>query len=180
MSRGDINYANVVSFERARGPKSLRSSTRIFTIVLLAVFFIALMIMLAAGVTMYRSVANDQLEANATRIQAGLLANTVHANDVAGAVGEGAGPEGRALVLTRVDADGDKFETRMYLYQGHIVQESSMAGRAYAPERAEQLMPSSTFDFELTDGLLVISTDHGDTAIALRSDQGDSQGVPHE
>ena len=173
MSMGDINYASVMSFERTREPKSLRSSTRVFTIVLLAVFFIALMIMLASGVTMYRSVANDQLEANAMRIQAGLLTNTVHANDVAGAVGEGTGPEGRALVLTRVDADGDKFETRLYLYQGEIVQETAMAGRPYAPERAEQLMDSSTFDFELADGLLVISTDHGDTAIALRSDQGE-------
>lgn len=171
MTPAEINYNNIASFEQAREPER-RKSNRVFTIVLLAVFFVVLMTGLAAGVAMYQAVANNQLDTNAARMQSGLLASNVHANDSANALGTGNGPEGRSLVLTKEDADGEKYEMRMYLYNGHIVQEYSPAGAAYTPERAQPLLTSSTFDFGLYGNLLVIETDQGSTNIALRSYQG--------
>jgi hypothetical protein len=61
---------------------------------------------------------------------------------------------------------------RIYLYKGQIVQEYSVAGAAYTPDRAQPLLKSTSFDFELHGDLLVIHTDQGATNVALRSEQG--------
>lgn len=172
MSSMDINYNAVASFETSKHGTGKAKSARAFLIVLLAVFFVALMTGLAAGVAMYQAVANNQLDTNAARMQAGLLASNVHANDSLNSIGTGNGPEGRALVLTERDAEGGAYEMRLYLYEGKIVQEYSVAGAAYTPERAQPLLNSSTFDFELHGNLLIIFTDQGATNIALRSYQG--------
>ena len=102
----EIDYNAVAAFERSKMPEAKVANARTFTIVLLAVFFIVLMTGLAVGVAMYQTVANNQLDTNATRMQAGLLASNVHVNDTANAVGVGNGPEGRALVLTERAEDG--------------------------------------------------------------------------
>ena len=85
---------------------------------------------------------------------------------------QGNGPEGRSLVLTKQDADGNTYEMRLYLYKGNIVQEYSATGTAYTPNRAQPLLASKSFDFELHGDLLVIRTDQGATNVALRSYQG--------
>lgn len=168
----EIDYNAVASFERLKSPQKKGRNSRVFTVVLLAVFFIVLMAGLAVGVAMYQAVANNQLETNAARMQAGLLASNVHVNDVANAVGTGNGPEGRALVLSERAGDGGAYEMRIYLYEGNVVQEYSLAGAAYTPERAQPLISSSSFDFALHGNLLVIFTDQGATNITLRSYQG--------
>lgn len=168
----DIDYNTVAAFERSKTPVAKAKNTRVFTVVLLAVFFVVLMAGLAVGVAMYQAVANNQLETNAARMQAGLLASNVHVNDTVNAVGTGNGPEGRALVLTEHGEDGGSYEMRIYLYKGNVVQEYSLAGSAYTPERAQPLISSSTFDFALHGSLLVIFTDQGATNVALRSYQG--------
>ena len=172
MSPGEINYNSVATFGRSKKSGKRSSTIRVFTVVLLAVFFVVLMCGLAAGVAMYQAVANNQLDTNAARMQSGLLASNIHANDEASALGVGNGPEGRSLVLTKTDADGGKYEMRLYLHQGSIVQEYSVAGAAYTPERAQPLLSSNSFDFELHGNLLVIHTDQGATNVALRSYQG--------
>lgn len=172
MSAIEIDYNAVAAFERSKRSTRKIASTRVFTVALLAVFFVVMMGGLAAGVSMYQAVANNQLDTNMARMQAGLLANNVHANDAAGTLGTGNGPEGRALVMTERADDGSKYEMRIYLYNGQIVQEYSVAGAAYTPERAQSLITSSTFDFELHGNLLILHTDQGATNVALRSSQG--------
>lgn len=172
MSQLEIDYNSVAAFERSKLRKSPKRNTHVFTIVLFAVFFVVLMVGLAAGVSMYQAVATNQLDTNAARMQAGLLASNVHANDEGNALGTGNGPEGRALVLMKEDADGGRYEMRIYLYKGQIVQEYSVAGAAYTPDRAQPLLKSTSFDFELHGDLLVIRTDQGATNVALRSQQG--------
>ena len=120
---------------------------------------------------MYQSVANNQLDTNAARMQSGLLASNVHANDTMNSIGVSQGPEGRSLVLSET-IDSETYEMRIYLYQGQIVQEYSVAGAEYTPARAQPLIESSTFEFEQHGNLLVIRTDQGATNIALRSYQG--------
>ena len=171
MNTTPIDYSVVASFERGRAPRR-RASITVFTAILLAVFFVVLMTGLAAGVAMYQSVATNQMEMNAARMQSGLLGSSIHANDEGNALGTGNGPEGRSLVLTKRDADGGRYEMRLYLYQGNIVQEYSVAGAAYTPNRAQPLFASTTFDFQLRGSLLTIFTDQGATNVALRSGQG--------
>ena len=142
------------------------------SVALMAVFFIALMGSLAAGATMYRSAVEAQEEANDLHLQSGLITNVVRYNDVAAALREADGPEGPALVLSRTLASGT-YETRIYHYQGQVLQEFAAAGRPFDPKGATPLMQTEEFSFEVHDDLLTFTTDRGSFDVALRADPGD-------
>ena len=171
----DIDYAIVQAFERSKREERKAGSGRTFTIILMAVFFVVLMVGLATGVTIYQKVAVAQNQTNALHMQSGLLTNTIHVNDAADAVSMGVGPEGDALVLVE-HLDSGTFETRIYHYQGSIVQEYAIADRPYNPANAIELVESEVFEFSYSDGLLTFMTDQGAFDVALRSAQS---GSPH-
>lgn len=167
----DISYAAVEAFERSKGKDKERSTSHLFTIVLLAVFFIVLMVGLVVGVEMYRSAARAQMETDTMRMGTGLLSSYVRANDRTNVIGVGEGPEGKSLVLTETYG-GNSYEMRIYQHEGKIVQEYSVAGTAYTPARAQVLVESTTFDFRMSGKLLTITTDQGTVNVALRSSSG--------
>lgn len=169
-ARPDISYATVEAFERSKEGKHERATSHLFTAILLAVFFIVLMIGLVVGVSLYRSAAQAHMQTDEMRVSTGLLASYVKANDKSRVMGVGEGPEGRALVLTERLESG-VYEMRIYEYEGKVVQEYSMAGAAYTPARAQALVDSETFEFKLIGKLLTIKTDQGEISIALRSNQ---------
>lgn len=176
MSLREVNYTTIAPSGRFERPQRRSSSIRIFMVALLAMFFVVLMAGLAAGVAMYRAVADDQADMAAERMQSGLLASCIRANDESGALGMGDGPEGPSLVMMKEDADGGRYEVRFYLYQGAVVQEVASAGAACAPEHAQKLYASRSFDVGFENGrdgaLITIRTDQGATNIAVRSWQG--------
>ena len=144
---------------------------RIFPTLLLAVFFVALLLALIAGVSVYTHVTNVQNSNNEQRESLGVIVNTVRANDATGAIARGKGPEGDALVIEESTQSGT-YETRVYSYGGQILQEYSLAGSAYTPEKASVLAESGTFDFAYSDGVLSVTTDQGTAEVALRFAQG--------
>lgn len=144
---------------------------RAFSIILFAVFVIVDLLALVAGASSYGSLMAMQRSNDARIMSLGPIISSVRANDASGAVATGKGPEGRALVLVQSDQMGD-YETRIYTYEGNIVQEYALAGAPYTPAKATILAASSTFDFSYADGLLTITTDAGTAKIALRNLQG--------
>lgn len=142
-----------------------------FSAITMGVFFVALLMALIAGVLVYKHVTQVQFQANTQREGIGLVSNAVRANDATGAIAVGQGPEGRSLVIVETLASGT-YETRFYLYQGKVVQEYSLAGSLYTPEKASTVTESKTFDFAYSHGLLSVSTDQGTAEVALRSLQG--------
>ena len=172
----NIDYAIVQAFERSKREEKRSGSGRVFTTVLMAVFFLVLMVGLASGVTMYQKVARAQEQTNELHMQSGLLVNAVRVNDAAGAITMDDGPEGEALVLTEY-LDSGTFETRLYRYQGSIVQEYAIAGRDYNPANALTLVESDVFEFSYSDGLLTIVTDQGLFDVAMRSAQGTTSTI---
>lgn len=168
------NRAMISVIEKARGRSESRPSARLLSVALMAVFFVALMGALASGATMYRSAVESQEVANALHLQAGLLTNVVRGNDAVSAVSETEGPEGPALVLTR-RLRSNSYETRIYHYQGTIVEEFAVAGRPFDPESATPVVDSRTFSFEAGEDLVSFTTDLGTFVIALRSDESLNQ-----
>lgn len=166
----NVNYALVSAFERSKKPETHRAPAKLFTLALMAVFFIVLMGGLAAGANVYSSVVQAQSHDDDVHLQSGLLANTVHANDAVQAVQRGDGPEGPALVLVETLEYGT-YETRVYQHEGSIVVEYAIAGRPYNPANATRLFESATFDFAFDGELLTVKTDKGTLAVALRSTQ---------
>ena len=170
IEQPNIDYAIVAAFERSKRVDEKTLSSHAFTIVLIGVFFVIMMGCLAAGATIYSNVSALHDQADDIRLQSGLLENTIRVNDAAVAYEVGAGPEGDALVLVE-HLDTGTFETRVYHYQGAIVQEYALAGRPYKPENADKIIDSATFAFTYEDGLITITTDDGIWQVALRSAQ---------
>ncbi|WP_165249100.1 DUF4860 domain-containing protein [Adlercreutzia sp. ZJ141] len=144
---------------------------RMFTTLLFAVITLFLLAAFLVGVNAYQSANSMRANADEMRLGLSLLSNSVRTNDVTDAVGVAEGPEGPALVLSE-HVDAGDYETRLYLYQGNVVEEYARAGSAFTPERAREMVASESFDFTYENGLLTIYTDQGSTCIALRSVRG--------
>ena len=125
--------------QRAEGGQNFG---RLFTVLLFALFIVALLIAIMAGTGLYRALVDVREQADASRLATGLIANSVRAADSMDAVGAGKGPEGRSLVLTE-RLDSGTFETRIYAYQGSIVEEYALADAAYTPEKATPIASRS-------------------------------------
>lgn len=148
-----------------------RKYRRLFPLLLLCVFFIALLLALIAGVTVYRHVSDVQAANVSHREGIELICNIVRGDDAQGAVAVGDGPEGKSLVIVQ-KLDSGTYETRLYLYKGSIVQEYSLAGTEYTPSKASKITDSSSFAFTYDNGLLTVTTDQGTREVALRYLQG--------
>jgi len=144
---------------------------RIFSVILFAVFVVVDLLALVVGAQSYGSITDMQARNDALIMVTGPIVSNVRASDGEGGVAEGQGPEGRSLVLVARDSLGT-YETRIYLYQGHIVQEYALGGAPYTPEKATVLADSSTFSFSYDAGLLTIASDSGVSKVALRNQQG--------
>lgn len=167
------NRAMISVIEKARGRSVQKRPMHLLSVALIAVFFVALLSGLAAGARMYRAAATAQLEANDLHLQSGLVTNIIRSNDVAGALTTGDGPEGPALVLSRTLASGT-YETRLYRYQGQLMQEFTAAGQPYDPANATALLATDTFEFAVKGQLVSLTTDGGCFDVCLRSDLGTS------
>lgn len=174
MSTYGSDVIDAVATSAGRKLEKGHGLQRAFSVLLFAVFVVVDLLALVAGTSSYGSITTMQ-EANDQAIMTlGPVTSTVRANDVNGGVAVASdGPEGRALVLVQKDeTTGDTYETRIYLYEGSIVQEYALGGSPYTPDRATALSRSNTFDFAYADGLLTITTDAGVAKVALRNLQG--------
>lgn len=147
------------------------SHGHLFVTLLFAVIALFLLIALLVGTNAYRAVNQVRADSDETRLGLSLIANSIRMNDATDAVGVAEGPEGPALVLTE-RLDSGNYETRLYAYQGSIVEEYALASAAYAPDKAREIVASERFEFTYLDGLLTVYTDQGETAVALRSVEG--------
>lgn len=142
-----------------------------FTILLFFVLIISLLLAFVAGTRIYGNLRALQTTTDDTRLGSNLITNTVRANDAVSAVAVGKGPEGNSLVLREI-LDSGTYETRIYLYNGNIVQEYSLATAVYTPDRATVIVASNTFDFSYSNGMLTITSDQGTSQVLLRSLKG--------
>ena len=174
---------------------------RVFTGLLFALFVVVLLMAILTGTGVYRALHQEGEVADNQRLSLTLLANDVRANDqidavarawvteervlvevaedsslgeqsVEAAVTETSVLDGPALVLRETLPSG-VYETRLYLYDGMIMEEYALADAPYDPEKATAIVGSSVFDFTYENGLLTIVTDAGETSVALRSRGGD-------
>ncbi len=142
-------------------------SMHAFSIVLFTVFIVSILITLMTGTRIYRQLAVQQQSADDARLSLNLIANCIKANDATDAIAAGDGPEGNSLVLVERLETGT-FETRIYLFEGKVLEEYSVAGNPYTPEKATVIASSETFSFTYGKGLLSITTDAGTVDVALR------------
>lgn len=168
MSISENKLFQVLTSDNTEAQKSERDSSHLFTAMLFFVFVLMMLVAVIAGTKVYSDLRELQTSANESRLGVSLIANMVHANDAASSVATGKGPEGKSLVL-RQELESGTYETRIYLYDGYVVEEYTLEGSAYTPERATQIVKSDTFSFSYADGVLSIECDEGTARVSLRS-----------
>lgn len=149
----------------------VKELSRFFSLALSFLFALAALLSVWAALRTYGWVNQEQKRMDDTHYSMDLLVNTVRRIDTLDCLAIGSGPEGESLVLTEQLRNG-VYETRIYLYQGAVVQEYAPSGMPYKPEDATKVVESTTFTFELSNGLLTIQTDSGTAEVALRSVRG--------
>lgn len=147
----------------------------LFAGVLMALFVLTVLLALVAGVQAYGAIVARGHDQDLERLSSALIANTVMGNDYAGAVSVGPGPEGDALVLTRTTETGS-YQTRLYRYQGALLQDFVLAGAAYDPFVADELFPTEAFSFTVDGSLVTVTTDAGSVCVDLRASRAGAIG----
>ena len=140
-----------------------------FTLVLFGAFVVLLLLGLWMGTVAFRTITVMQDATDDARLALTSLQNRVRSFDQADSFGTGQGPEGPAIVFTYKLEAGD-YETRLYLYQGALVQELAFSTDPYLPMTATKIVGTSTFTFTCEDGLLSVTCDQGTVDVALRSE----------
>lgn len=128
---------------------------------------------LVAGVLSYKAISDTRANDERARIGSSAIANSVRFSDSTDAVAVGQGPEGPALVLTE-QGNAGAYQTRIYQYRGKLLEEYALADSPYNPDRATALMDNEHFEFVYDEGLLTVTTDAGESMIALHSEGGAS------
>ncbi len=136
-----------------------RDFGRVFTGLLFALFVATLLMAILVGTGVYRVL--HQEGAGADGFEAAAAAEDSRSLF-----------QGPALVLRETLPSG-VYETRLYRYDGTIMEEYALADAPYDPLKATAIVDSSVFAFSYEDSLLTIETDAGATAVALRSGGGE-------
>ena len=151
------------------------SVSQVFVFVLLGIFAVLSTFMVLLSAQMYRGVINHTEEHSARRILTSYVANVVRSNDAAGMVSVEKRGDIDVLVLG-YDADGDKYETAIYCYEGSLCELFAQAEQEFEPSYGEVICEAQMFVPQIEKGLLSVTlTDaSGEDAvisIALRSSQ---------
>ena len=142
-----------------------------FTLLLFGMFVILLLMALWMGTVAFRTINTMQTSTDNARLALNSLQNRVRSFDEAGAFATGTGPEGPSIVFTYKLETGN-YETRIYLYEGALVQELAFSDDPYLPMTATKIVETQTFSFDYENGLLSVTTDQGEMSVALRSEVG--------
>lgn len=168
-ARTDQLLDAVAEVQAARAPQGgAARAGRVFAVVLLALFLLALLGAVAFGTSVYRRLNERSADAADARSPLGVVVNAARATDAPGSVERGEGPEGDALVLVE-RLDTGTYETRFFLCDGWLVEQYAVAGSPYETDGATWLAETGSFSFELDDGMLTVSCDAGTARTALRS-----------
>lgn len=154
------------------------SGARVFPLTLFGIILLAVLILVTVGTQVYKMVVEAQVDSDERRAGLSYLSARVRAADVKDSVLLREGPEGTALVLLEEDSDGSVYETRIYLYEGRLVEEYAMAGGEFSPDNAVAVAETESFLPVFTrDNLLEITTDQGTVKAALRTVDAGAGGV---
>lgn len=143
-----------------------------FMLALFTLLIIATLSLVLIGSTIYGSLVDDQTGNNQNRAVLAYLYAQVRGADKQGGISLGEGPQGQALVFREED-EGVTYETRIYLFNGRLMEEYAMEEMEFSPDRAQPVADETIFELAIEkDNLLKINTGKGSIQVALRSTGG--------
>lgn len=143
------------------------SRTGAFSVGLYAMILAAALLLTVFGGRLYAAVTAAREENDLRRSTLAYVQTQIEAADAAGAVSILKGPEGDLLELTD-SASG--YATRIYLYEGALVEEFSPAEDSPDPARAQTICQADSFSVAaVNDSLISVTADGVRALAAVRS-----------
>lgn len=153
-----------------------------FVLVLFAVFAVTIVAVLALGANSYKSLVERDNEAYNKRIITSYISAKIRSNDSEGtiAVGGFAKPgqqDGIETLHLYQTIEGQKFDMRIYYYQGYIYELLTMADNNIEPEAGNPIMEAKSLSFEKEGEVIWISSVDANNlsnsaTVAIRSGSG--------
>ena len=142
----------------------------LYSIGIAALFLLGFFLLVVFGAQNYRNAVTAQHANNDSRVLLSYVSTCLRSCDEAGCVRIAQEDGSSVLVI----ADGDSgFASRLYLSDGHLVEDYAETDAPLDPEYAEIIGETGVFVVEeVEDGLLAVTTDAGRSLIYVRSKGG--------
>lgn len=142
-------------------------------LLLFGVFAVCVLIVLLTGARAYRGLTDRDRAAYDRRTCVQYIATKVRQGDLTGGVA--VEPFGDAAALCLKDPEG--FITRLYCFDGWLMELYTFADGALEPQDGERIMPLAGLELTLEDGLLTAELQAGEGVtdtlrLSLRSEEG--------
>ena len=136
--------------------------SQFLTFLVFALLSVCTLLLLLSGAGVYRRIAQRSSEADASRTAARYLTTRVHQSERGASVEPFGDTE--ALVLRETVADRT-YLTRVYCYEGYLMELYTAAEGDFAPSDGEKLFPVEALSFSETDNLLqvTVTLPHGES-----------------
>ncbi len=135
----------------------------------LFVLMLGCVLMLAVfGAQVYGALTQSQNRNKAVRASLSYVAARLRAADETGAVSIKPGPQGDALILSDIGTDTG-YETRIYVYDGQLVEEYTAEQNEYDPASAQAVAQTDTFAVTRDGSLCTVTTDQGTVRVYLHT-----------
>ena len=160
---------------RKRAGKS--SISAFAALMVFALFTACALCVLLSGVGAYRRLVHDGQEHYARRTMTQYIAARVQQSGAGACVAAEPFGAGDALVISE-EIDGETYLTRVYSYDGWLMELFAHESGEFAPEDGEKLLPAGEMFCDVEDGLLTVTVaDAAGTTweliFALRGGEGD-------
>jgi hypothetical protein len=152
-----------------------------FILVLFAVFAVTIVSVLAMGANSYKNLVERDDDAYNKRIITSYITAKIRNHDSSGAVAAGGfakvdKPDGIDTLHLYQTIEGQKFDLRIYYYNGYIYELLTTADNEIEPEAGSAVMEAKSLSFSQKGSLIFITAE--DTAgrsststVSLRSDE---------
>lgn len=137
---------------------------------LYALLIVALLLLVFVGARLYRTTERTKRANSAQRNAVAYVQGKLAGYDEMGVVTLKNGTYGTVLVLRE---KGDRYETKIYLYEGKLVEELSAAGSEIDPSRAVSVCAVNAFEVEqASPTLLQVRVDGQLCYVCIRNEGG--------
>ena len=144
----------------------------VFVFLLLGIFAVFSTVMVVLGAKAYKATADRATEHNASRIANAYIRSMVRGDDSLDCLRVD-DIDGLTAVTMQYDYDGEKYLTRIYVYDGMLREWFTYAEADFEPENGEAVCAADEMKASLSGHLLRVQMRHGDewtnVDIALRA-----------
>lgn len=128
----------------------------VFIFLLLGIFAVFSTVMVLFSAQFYRGTVDQTNRHNEDRVLIHYVINAVRGSDAAGSVTV-AEEAGLPVLSLGMEADGDRYETKIYCYDGALRELFMDAAEPFDPEYGEVICPAEAFTPVMEGGLLTMT-----------------------